>query len=152
MASITDILTTVQQGVVAVNNLVVAFNTLVVRLAVGAAAWTSYTPTVTAFAGTLTTVSATGRYKRVGKTVFFSIVITITTNGTGATAVIATLPVTASANAINTAFVGREDAVTGKLLIGWAATTTQVFIQNYDGTYPGFDGAILGVSGSYESA
>lgn len=122
----------------------------VARGGVDQAAWTAYTPAVSASAGTFTTVSAAGRYKQIGKTVFFSVAVTITVNGTAATAVVVGLPVTAQ-NA-NFTFAGRENAVTGSLLVSWMGSTTTMLIQKYDGTYLGANGYLLVVSGSYEAA
>lgn len=112
-------------------------------------AYTAYTPTVTALAGTITTASAAGRFRQLGKTIFFQININITTNGTGATAVVATLPVQAAAFQYS---VNGRDALTGKMLNGTiAGSATTVFIQNYDGSYPAANGDTLTVSGTYES-
>lgn len=60
-------------------------------------AWTTYTPTITAGSGSFTTVSATGRWRRIGKTVVVQADITITTAGTAASTLFASLPLTAAA-------------------------------------------------------
>lgn len=111
--------------------------------------WTAYTPTVTAGSGTFTTVSATGRWKSIGKTIFVQISITITTNGTAATNILATLPVAAGAGIY--AVVGRETA--GQTAIDGviAAASIAVSIRKYDASYPGATGAVLNLSGCYES-
>jgi hypothetical protein len=75
-------------------------------------AWTTYTPTITSQTGTITTSSATGRYKQIGKTVFVEVDITVTTAGTGAGSLLATLPLTAAAN--NYAGSAYEYQLTGK--------------------------------------
>lgn len=114
-------------------------------------AWSTYTPVVTAGAGTFTSVSASGRYKQLGKIVWFSVSITITTNGTAATSVVFSLPVTTGASNIAIA-VGRGIAVSGKMItstIAQSATTSN--IVNYDNTYPGASGETLVVNGTYES-
>lgn len=114
-------------------------------------AWTAYTPTVTAQAGTLTTVSATGKYKKIGKTCFVEIDASITTNGTGATGINITLPFTAAAARFSLS--GRESAVTGKgLAITIAASGATAAVYNYDNTYPGGSGNQLVLSGVYETA
>lgn len=115
------------------------------------AACTSYTPTVTAGSGSITSASATGCYRRVGKLVFVDIEITITTAGTGAGFVQATLPVTAAARVY--VLPGRENAVTGKMLYAMVQTATPgaVKIQYYDAGYPGASGAVLNVTGHYEA-
>ena len=117
------------------------------------AAWTSYTPTIAANAGTFTTVSATGSYLAIGKTVFVRIRITITTNGTASSSVTATLPVNCAATPAVCVLSGRAGGVSGYLLQGLISfsTPTIVRIFNYDNTYPGADGEILSVSGVYES-
>ena len=110
--------------------------------------WTAYTPTVTAGVGTLTTVASSGRYRKIGRTVFYSMSITITTNGTGAAYIQATLPSTVTSQG-NHASVGKGH--TNKELSGLAAASTNALvIQFYDGTYPGADGAIIVMQGTYE--
>ena len=113
-----------------------------------AAAWTAYTPTVTAASGTFTTVSASGRYLNIGKLTFVQINVVVTTNGTAAGNVQATLPNTA----FNTNYVmtGREILITGKQL-EVVTSTTKVLIFNYDGTYPAGSGYSLMISGCYEN-
>jgi hypothetical protein len=112
------------------------------------AAWTSYTPAITAGSGTITTASATGKYKTVGKTTFITMTITITTNGSGATSVIATLPNTC---ANNTVLVGRSVALGAQVMgiIGAGETTVTLF--NYNDSYPGASGGVLFASGVYEN-
>jgi len=127
----------------------IAKSTGEVTFAAGSA-WTSYTPTITSGTGAITTKSATGRYRTINKTVFFEAEITITTNGTGATSVNATLPFT-SANA-KYVVAGREYASTGKMLQGLINNSGTMQIYNYDNTYPGADGFGLALSGTYERA
>jgi hypothetical protein len=114
-------------------------------------AWTAFTPTVTSLTGTLTTVSAVGQYKQIGKSVFININITITTNGTGATLIKCTLPFTTEINTCNIS--GSEIAVTGKSIKGTAyGTDNFMYITNYDNSYPGADGAVLNLTGVYQTA
>lgn len=62
------------------------------------AAWTSYAPTISCLAGTITTLgSVTGRSRAIGKTVIVQVDVTITTVGTCTGTVKATLPFTAAA-------------------------------------------------------
>jgi hypothetical protein len=112
-----------------------------------AAAWTAYTPTVTAGSGAFTTVSGAGRYLVIGKTTLISVTVTITTNGTAAGYVHATLPNTPQGSVQLT---GRESAA-GKALQTRAGGGSTFDILNYDGTYPGASGAVLVVSGIYEN-
>lgn len=114
-------------------------------------AWTSFTPTVTAASGSITSYTVAASYVQIGKTVHFHANITITNNGTGAGNVTMTLPVTA----LNTSTVncyGRADGVSGKSLQGINATTTQLAIFNYDNSYPGSTNEILKLSATYEAA
>lgn len=115
-------------------------------------AWTTYTPTVTSTTGTITTLgTVTGRYKQIGKTVFVQMSIDVTTNGSGASSVKATLAVTASANAY--VLSGRENITGGKTLsaVILASDGTSLRIFNYDNTYPASDGCRLLVTGVYEA-
>lgn len=111
-------------------------------------AWVSYTPTITANAGTFTTVSATGKYKQIGKTVHVSIVIVITTNGTASGYVSATLPLPQVGSVV---YYGRAVVVSGKMLQGVNVVASTIAILNYDGTYPGANGEVLFVAGTYET-
>jgi hypothetical protein len=111
--------------------------------------WTAYTPTITAGSGTITTVSATGRYIRNGATVQLQIAVTMTTNGTGAGNIYATLPVQAAAHEY--VIAGRNNT-TGKMLQGDIISgATEIRIFDYTNAYPIANGQIIYVSGSYES-
>jgi hypothetical protein len=113
------------------------------------AAWNSYTPTVTAQTGSITTKTATGKYKTVGKICHVSIQVNITTNGTGAGTVNATLPFAAAAT--NFVISGRELAISGISLAGTIlASGSLVQISGYANSYPGGDNAQLVVTGTYE--
>jgi hypothetical protein len=82
------------------------------------AAWTNYTPTVTAQTGTITTLSAnTGYYLRIGKLCAFYVKVQISNKGTGAGYLGITLPFT-TANTTEQVFVGRESIATGTTLNG----------------------------------
>jgi carbohydrate esterase-like sialic acid-specific acetylesterase len=109
--------------------------------------WIPYAPVLTCGAGTLTTASATGKYRVLGKTVFFEANISITTNGTCAGAIVATLP-KPTLNAIS---VSGVDASASKSLATLAnAVTSTVSLFLYDGTYPGVNAHSYFVSGAYE--
>jgi len=115
-------------------------------------AWSTWTPTVTAGTGTITTLgTVTARFKTIGKTVFFYVSVPITTNGTGASFVQITLPV-AAANTVNQSGIGRENGVTGKNLgAKIVKNTANLQVTFYDGTYPGANGAEIDINGIYES-
>ncbi|MDR7037407.1 hypothetical protein J2X36_002154 [Methylobacterium sp. BE186] len=114
-------------------------------------AWTTYTPTVTATTGTLTTLgTVSGRYQQLGKIVFLLCDVTITTNGTAGNGIVVTLPVAALTSSLS-AISGREAASTGKSL-GGTVNASQVFVYFYDGTHPGSNGARLIFTAIYEAA
>jgi len=113
----------------------------------GDGVWVSYTPSVTAQSGSIPASSATGRYRKDRNTVQFELSVTITTNGTGAGAVLATLPVKPKSYALA---AGREIAISGKSLTGTSAASLTMGITNYDNSYPGANGATIVISGSYE--
>jgi len=111
--------------------------------------WISYTPTLSSGTGALTSASAAGKYIKNGKTVTFQIAVTITTNGTGATYVGATLPFQAAAQEY---IVAGRNNTTGKMLQGdIIAGATVMRIFDYANVYPAADGQILYVSGTYQS-
>jgi hypothetical protein len=55
-------------------------------------AWTTYTPTITASSGTPTTVSGAGAYRIIGKTMFITVKIVVTTVGSAAALMRVPLP------------------------------------------------------------
>jgi hypothetical protein len=107
--------------------------------------WKNWMPTVTAMSGTFTTVSAYGSYSAIGNVVAIIIGITITTNGTAAGSVKATLPFTTN---LPTILAGRENVATGNILQGYVAPSgNTVTIYTYNNLYPGGDGRVLYLSG-----
>lgn len=106
----------------------------------------AYTPTLSAGSGSFTSASASGVYKQIGKMVFFTVTVNITTNGTAASNVTVTNPI--NSNGAAAGAFGRETAVGGKMLQG-VINTTNMNIYNYDNTYPGASGASITVSGFY---
>jgi hypothetical protein len=101
----------------------------------------TWTPTVSAASGTITTASATGAYTKIGRAVFGHTTVTITTNGTGAGSVRFTLPFTPGRDFVG---VGRDTGVTGELLqVVGASGATTVDTYDYANNYPGADGAVL---------
>ena len=99
-------------------------------------AWTSYSPTITAGSGTLTTASATGLYMRIGKTCITQTNWVVTTNGTGAAFIQLTLPFTTSATYIRTG-QGREYETTGNMLqIEAPPSDTIMRYRTYANNYP----------------
>lgn len=116
------------------------------------AAWTTYSPTCTSSSGTITSVSATGRYKQIGKTVFINVTVTVTTAGTGAGQLFVPLPVNALGSN-NQALIAIESVLLGVAANASILTSnsTRVQIVKYDGSTYIASGAVISVSGVYES-
>lgn len=111
--------------------------------------WTAWTPTISANAGTFTSVSATGRYSTVGKIVFVAFKVNIVTNGTASSYIKATLPSTPAAH--GNIIHGKEIAINGKAQQAEVvSSSTTMILSQYDGGYAGADGAVLEYSGFYE--
>lgn len=92
-------------------------------------AWTPYTPTATcATSGTITTDTISGRSKAIGKTVFISISIAITTLGTCLGSLNLSLPVAAQSNVPVPAYNASTGVVVPSSTIGGAATVSLTFI------------------------
>jgi hypothetical protein len=114
-------------------------------------AWTLTNPTPIPAAGTFTTASATLRYKKVGRTVYVTVTVAITTVGSATGFVNLPLPFAcASSCCMN----GREISLTGRSLAGIVTTgTTNLQINAYDNaaTILG-SGYNLVVTGVYEAS
>lgn len=112
-------------------------------------AWTSGGTGIAPTSGTFANANATVTYKKVGRTVFFTLTVSIISNGSGAGAVRVTLPFYANQSAV---FAGRENASTGAQLQALlSASQNTLFIFRYDNGYPGGDNRSLVVSGVYEA-
>lgn len=109
--------------------------------------WKTYTPTVTAASGAFTSAAANGSWVLFGHQVSLTVNVNIITNGTANAAINATLPFTATSNAV---LSGRAVNNSGKMLQGLiSAGSNVVEIFNYDNTYPGSNGEAIVVSGIY---
>jgi hypothetical protein len=111
--------------------------------------WTAYTPTITAASGSFTSVSATGLHKRIGKVCHVIINISITTNGTAAGNIRATVPFSQSAGIATGLY--RENNVTGfsgQILV----TGNQAIYYTSGNLYPGGNGYNIFSSFAYEVA
>lgn len=107
----------------------------------------STAPTPVPGAGAFTTATAGLNYTKIGNRVLIDLVVSITTNGTGATSVKVALPFTP---AVVTGFGGVESAATGWGLCGYFNTDGFAYIFKYDGTYPGANGRDLRISDAYK--
>jgi hypothetical protein len=97
-------------------------------------AWTTYTPVLTAVAGTISSYTCSGGSKTIGKTMFWRFKCQITSNGSGSSGLIVTLP----ANAFtDQGYGGREIGSLGNGLTGHVTASTNSFsFRNFDNTYP----------------
>lgn len=115
-------------------------------------AWTSVsTGAITSGSGTITSANGTLRYKIIGKTVFFNLLVNITNNGTGGVSLIVAnaIPITPQGVAI---FAGRDGNGSGTVVSGTCGGgNTNMTIQKYDNTYPGISGSGITITGVYES-
>lgn len=112
--------------------------------------WAPFSPVVTAASGTFTTVSSTGRVRKVRTTAFYELDVYIEVNGTAASAIRVALPFIAGATSIA---VGREDVLGGKAVIGKVLVgTNQLIITDFNNVYPGGNFARIYVSGQVELA
>lgn len=106
----------------------------------------SYSPTVTAATGTITTVAGTGQFTVSGKKIFVDIQVSIITNGTGGTEIRVTIPRNASP-AQYSGGAGQKYS---------DGTAIIVFVQggylslkDVSNGYPGGDGTAIAASASY---
>lgn len=117
-------------------------------------AWTTYTPS-SAFQtpGTSVMGASLGRFKQMGKTVWFSVDCTVTTVGTATGAWFIGLPVTAGGPGTVVGASGKEVITLGVLLsVGGGATT--ITVQKFDNTSltAGGNGTRVQIGGTFEAA
>jgi hypothetical protein len=109
----------------------------------------TWTPVVTPATGAITTYTASGNYTKIGRQVTVNMNIIITTNGTGASALLITgLPFNAATTRFD-AGVGREYQTTGNAVAMTFSATNTVQMLNYNNTYPGGDGYRIAASITY---
>jgi hypothetical protein len=114
----------------------------------------TWTPTPVSGTGTVTTFgTCSGKYVKVGNQITLYGLISITTNGTGATSInFGGIPYLNSAAFQSCVGAGRESAVSGKMLQVVGSSTSVFGIFNYDNTYPGGNGTALYFTVSYQTA
>ena len=113
-------------------------------------AWTAYTPTITSNSGSFTTVSATGTYKTLGKTCWFTATITITTAGTAGGFIGVSLPVTQVGATL--AAYGMEMNSTGYMVKGYIPASGVMQVTKYDNASIIGSGYLIRLTGTYETA
>lgn len=111
--------------------------------------WQSFTPTVTASSGTITTLgTVAAKYKLVKSTVTVDFTVNVTTNGTAAGGMRVTHPVSTPVD--NFVGAGKERSVGKGLTVGCTGSSTFCTVVQYDGTYPAFNGAVIDGTYSYD--
>jgi len=103
----------------------------------------TFTPTITAESGTITSFTASGTYTKIGNTVRATFTATITDNGTGASVLNATLPF-ATANVGEMSVGSGRNNATGNMLQVWAfqgSSTAKIYL--YDNSYPVATGSVI---------
>lgn len=146
-------------GTISSNNVQAAINELDVESAAAftylsdyvsatEAPWTAYSPIILPTVGSFIDVSVSGRYKRLGKTVFFQIQAQVTDNGTGSGFVTVTLP---SPSLLASNYVGVVSAGSLKSVFAYSlASSNLATIFTGLGTYPVINGDTMLLSGTYE--
>lgn len=117
--------------------------------------WTEVAAAVSPGSGSFTSASGAVRYMKVGRTVIFEATVTITTNGPGATNVNIELPFASRSVAITRRlmFAGGEHQAVGFQCVAYLFNgSTNLRILKYDATYPGGDGYVINIGGTYEAA
>lgn len=138
----TEITSVQQYGADSLNNRIYPVSALGV--------WQTWFPTITTASGSFTSVSATGKYIIWGKTLHFTEIITITTNGT-ATNTLTTVPYPPLVTTSGTSIAwGRESAVSGSMVQMDLNSSTTGIIRTYDNGNPNANGAVIYIRGFYE--
>jgi hypothetical protein len=123
-------------------------------------AWTSWTPTVTQ-SGSVTVTNTRSRYARYGRTIHFSLQLSVTGSGTGSNAVLISFPVTAaSAITGGVGYLTDASAPASYMGILYANSTTNFGILGTGSGYLGSttftaalaSGDIIFAHGTYEAA
>lgn len=114
--------------------------------------WSTYTPTATAGAGTITSYSAIGDYTQINDVVIVEFSVTLTNNGTASGNIRLSLPVTPTSAVGNLCIgFGFENAISG-FMCQVALETGQAVIRKYDYSYPGGTGRRLVGTFIYKAA
>jgi hypothetical protein len=115
--------------------------------------YTSYTPTISATTGSITTYTSSGAYIRIGKTCIYRATFSISNNGTGAGQIRLSLPFTSFNYASGMVGAGRDTGLTGKMVQAFiGGNDGNANLWFYDNTYPGGTGATIGLSITYQVA
>lgn len=118
--------------------------------AVAFGAFTTYTPTIAAVAGTFTTATAAGHYLLLGKLLILTLTATITTVGSGTGGFTLTLPASLTALTNQSAF-GSELVITAKAVRGFIlASAGTIKFAYYDNSDPDASSAVFAMTAILE--
>jgi hypothetical protein len=113
----------------------------------------TYTPSVTSSAGSITSLTASGSYTKIGRIVYVRVAVIISDNGTGSGALVVSLPFISAPDPANPSVgAGRENAANGKQLqwlINPLSSTGVAF--TFDNAYPGGTNHSLFLSATYHA-
>lgn len=110
-------------------------------------AWVPQALPVAPFTGSFTNATASGRFRKTGRTVDFTATVETPGNGTGNGAILLYMPYPAAALFV---FLGREANITGTTVIATMSSNV-LFIRDINSGYPGGDGRSFTISGVYEA-
>lgn len=97
----------------------------------------TWTPSVAAIVGSITSYTSSGTYTKVGRLVTVNFNLTITNNGTGSVGIgLQGLPF-AAASAYAGQGTAAEVAITGYQCLAYFANVNTIYMFKYDWTYPG---------------
>jgi hypothetical protein len=100
----------------------------------------TWTPTVAANSGAITSYTSSGTYTKIGRQVTLMITFTITNNGTGSGDIrITNLPFTNSADNLGNG-CGRENATGGFMVNAILSASGTIAVYQYNNSYPGGTG------------
>jgi len=111
--------------------------------------WITYTPTISAAAGSVTAVAA-GRYKQIGSTVDFEVDITTVSADTGTSYMTFTLPSAPGNPVAQYNFAAGEGTLNFSCNSRCVAASLTAVLLKYDGTYPSAVGRKFTISGTYQ--
>jgi hypothetical protein len=108
----------------------------------------TWTPTITAYAGSITAYTSSGSYVKIGRVVFCTVYAVVSNAGTASNAyVISNLPFPL-ATPLEVYGYG-IDLLTNTGLVAYGATSSSLYVLKYNGTFPGGSGTYIPFNFNY---
>jgi hypothetical protein len=108
----------------------------------------TWTPTIGAYAGTVTAYTSSGSYVKIGKQVFCTVYANISNAGTASNSyTISNLPFSIAVP--SQLYVYGVNVATNTSLVGYGASSTTLYVISYNGTFPGGSGTYVAVNFNY---